>query len=126
MTLWKDRIVVAGGIDDSSHILHRVDYFDLKEGVWKDMNSLPNSRARLSLDVMNDKLYATCGVCGTTESFYSDCLDILEYKEDSHNWNPVTKLKSGRFSYSSVVVGTGLYILGGFGGAPGGGTFYRP
>ena len=79
--------------------------------------SLPNSRARLSLDVMNDKLYATCGVCGTTESFYSDCLDILEYKEDSHNWNPVTKLKSGRFSYSSVVVGTGLYILGGFGGA---------
>jgi hypothetical protein len=41
VVLWQDKIVVAGGTDDSSRFMRRVDYFDLKDQVWKSLASLP-------------------------------------------------------------------------------------
>lgn len=124
MALWKDRAVVAGGIDDSSHFMRRVDYFDLINQVWKSMPSLPEGRARFSLNTMSDVLYATVGVCGENNQFYTNCRDILYYDDSMKLWQPQATLASGRYGNASVVNKNTLYLIGGYSMDPQMGTFY--
>ncbi len=124
MALWNDAIVVAGGIDDSTHFMRRVDYYDLKTQVWKALPSLPQGRCRFSLSVQNGKLYANGGVCGTNDQFYTNCLEIHEYDETVKKWVIQTKLTSGRYGHASVTRGDELYMIGGYGVSANPATFY--
>ncbi len=124
VTLWNDKLVVAGGVDDSAKILSRVDYFDLTNQVWKIMTPLPSPRARLSLTVYNNRIYANGGVCGEVEQFNTNCEEILYYNDDSRNWNLQNKLKMGRSGHASVTIGDGMYMIGGYGADPKAGTVY--
>lgn len=124
MTLWKDRVVVAGGIDDSSHFMRRVDYFDLINQIWKSMPSLPEGRARFSLNSVTDVLYATVGVCGTDNQFYTNCKDILYYDDSLKLWQKQASLASGRYGNATAVVNANLYLIGGYSMDPQMGTFY--
>ncbi len=124
VTLWKERIVVAGGIDDSSHFMRRVDYFDLIHKVWKSMPSLPEGRSRFSLNSVDDILYATVGVCGENNQFYTNCKEILYYDDSSKLWQKQASLTSGRYSNAAVVNNSILYLVGGYSIDPQMGTFY--
>lgn len=124
VTLWNDRLVVAGGVGDSAKILSRVDYYDLTNQVWKMMTPLPSPRARLSLTVYNNKIYANGGVCGEVEQFNTNCEEVLFYDEESRNWNLQNKLKMGRSGHVSVMVGDGMYMIGGYGADPKAGMVY--
>ena len=124
VTLWQDKIVVAGGIDDSSNFMRRVDYYDLKLNVWKEMTSLPDPRCRLTLSVLGGQLISSSGVCGTNERTYGDCLDILIYNDTSKIWKTQGMLKKGRFGHASVSDGNKMYAIGGYGFEKGTGTFY--
>ncbi|MEP7268610.1 MAG: hypothetical protein ABI844_13360 [Saprospiraceae bacterium] len=124
MTLWNDKIVVAGGVDDSSHIVKRVDYYDLKDQVWKYITPLPEGRCRFSLLAYDDKLFAIGGSCGENEQSNKNCDKILYYHEESRNWNVQTTLTSGRNSQLAVNKGDELYLIGGYGADPKTGTIY--
>lgn len=124
VTLWNDRLVVAGGVDDSARILSKVDYYDLTNQVWKMMTPLPSPRARLSLTVYNNKIYANGGICGEVEQFNSNCEEIMFYNDESKNWNLQNKLKMGRSGHVSLMVGDGMYMIGGYGVDPKAGTVY--
>lgn len=124
MTLWKDRVVVAGGVDDSSHFMRRVDYYDLTLNAWKAMASLPEGRCRFSLNVMDDILYATMGVCGVDEQFYTNCKDILFYNDSAKTWQNQASLSSGRYGNASAIYNSTLYAIGGYSADPKLGTFY--
>ncbi len=124
MALWNDRIVVAGGVDDSSHFMRRVDYFDLNLQVWKSMPSLPNGRCRFSLNSVLGILYATVGVCGEDNQFYTNCKDILFYDDSLKSWEQQAALSSGRYGNASAVSNSILYLIGGHNMDPKLGTFY--
>jgi len=124
MALWNNRVVVAGGIDDSSNFMRRVDYYDLINLVWKSMPSLPEGRCRFSLNLVNDILYATVGACGTNNQFYTNCRDILFYNDSTKLWQNQATLGSGRFGNAAVVHKSDLYLIGGYNMDPKMGTFY--
>lgn len=115
VALWNDKIVVAGGVNDSSNLVDRVDYYDLKDQVWKFINPIPTQRARFSMNVYNNKLYINGGVCGTNEQFHENCNDIIYYDENDRVWKTQSRLKSGRFGHASVNIGDAMYMIGGYG-----------
>lgn len=124
VVIWQDKIVVAGGTDDSSHYCRRVDYYDLKDQVWKSMSPLPNPRSRLTLSVQNGMLYISFGICGANDQSYANCLDVMQYDEPSRNWKAQAKLNSGRSGNIGVTYHDILYVIGGFGVDSKIGTFY--
>lgn len=124
VALWNDRIVVAGGINDSSQFLRRVDYYDLKDQVWKEMASLPNGWCRSTLSVQNGLLYISCGVCGTNEKSYTNCMEIYLYDEATKSWKPQAKLTTGRYNNAGVTYKNSLYAIGGYGMDKSVGTFF--
>ncbi|MEO5582918.1 MAG: hypothetical protein ABIR66_09510 [Saprospiraceae bacterium] len=113
--LWQDKIVVAGGTDDSSRFSRRVDYYDLKDQVWKSMTSLPDPRSRLTLSVQSGMLYVNFGICGPHDQSYTNCLEVLQYDEHLRVWKVQAKLNSGRSGNIGMANNNTLYIIGGFG-----------
>lgn len=124
MTLWGDKVVVAGGIDDSAHIMRRVDYYDLVDFVWKELPSLPAPRARFSLTVNEDKLYASCGICGDNTHSFINCQELLFFDDAAKSWKIQNKLTTGRFDHVAISKGDEIYLVGGNGFDPKVGTFY--
>jgi hypothetical protein len=114
-TLWKDKIIVAGGVDDSSHFMRRVDYYDLQDKAWKFLASLPEPRSRFSLVAYDDILYATGGNCGPHEQNYKVCLDILAYNSEQGQWVVQTNLSSGRYNHLALHADHTMFLIGGYG-----------
>jgi hypothetical protein len=69
-------------------------------------------------------LYASFGVCGPNFQSYANCLDVLQYDEQTRTWEVQAKLTSGRSGNIGVTAGNVLYIIGGVGTEKNMGTFY--
>jgi hypothetical protein len=124
MVLWNEKIIVAGGVDDSSHLMSRVDYYDLKDQVWRMFASLPQGRARFQLNIYDSILYANGGACGENERTYSPCTEVVSYNDSTMQWEILTNIPSSRFGHVSVSNGPELYMIGGYGLVPNMGTYY--
>lgn len=124
MILWNDKIIVAGGVDDSSNLMSRVDYYDLNDQVWRMFASLPQGRARFYLNIYDNMLYANGGACGENERSYSPCIEVVSYNDSTMQWEILTDIPSSRFGHVSVSNGPELYMIGGYGLVPKMGTYY--
>ena len=93
-----------------------VEVYDPATNTWAKRAHMPTKRAALSVEVVNDQVYAIGGhgwprVGNRNGPFLTV---IEEYDPNTNRWRKVKDMPDARVSFSTVVVGNAIYLIGGF------------
>jgi hypothetical protein len=110
-TLWKGRIVVAGGYTDDVASSNRVDLFDPEAGSWSRGPDLPAATEYSSLAVLGDRLYLVGGLVKQPEGEPTNAVYSIGPGEKA--WRKEASLLVPRGGVATVAVGDVLLAMGG-------------
>ncbi len=111
-------IYVMGGNSDEDEIEKKVEFFDVSEGKWEDVEELEVRRDGLSALVLNDRMYAIGGF-GTEDDddIPAQFLNSTEYYDSGlDKWilDNTWQMNLSRASFTAVIFNESAFILGGF------------
>ncbi len=107
--IYKDKVWLIGGKNQSGISITTVDCYDLKQGRWQPaVSELSHARYNAAAVVYEDKIYVIGG--------YNDrqILNLVEYYDpDDKKWKEFYPLQHPREGASAVVFNGKLYVIGG-------------
>jgi hypothetical protein len=110
VTIWKDRVVCAGGIDEYHKAVATVRVFDPGTETWGFLPPLPEARNRLCLSSMGGTLVAVGGEDSSGEALSS----TLIFSEKEQRWEPGPSLAVKRKNFALMPLGPMLVATGGW------------
>jgi len=107
--VYKDKVWLIGGKDQSGNSISTVDCYDFKQGKWQpDVSELLHARYNAAAVVYDDKIYVIGGYNNR------QILNLVEYYDaNDKKWKDFTPLKHPREGASAVVFNDKLYVIGG-------------
>lgn len=111
------RVMVLGGFDGNAQIVDRVDIYDPHSDSWSAGTPLPAERHHINAAVVGGKLYLVGSLKGL--SFFEDG-SVFEFDPHDDEWAEKTPMPPGSERGASAVgvIGTKIYVAGGFRGGP--------
>jgi N-acetylneuraminic acid mutarotase len=111
--VYDDKIYVIGGSIGES-FTSKVEVYDPMDDIWRTLASLPMPRADLTASVVGDKIYLIGGKASSNVSpYYTQTNDNQVYDIKTNTWSTRTSMPIALQGYTSVVIGTKVYIMGG-------------
>ncbi|UCH13111.1 MAG: T9SS type A sorting domain-containing protein [Bacteroidales bacterium] len=110
------KIYVAGGVKDiinQSSAYGSVEVYDTETYNWYSVHNMQSSRCFLTLEAVNNKIYAIGGAYAT---FGAAKNVVEEYDPVTNKWLTKTGMPDSRYAHSSCVVDDKIYVFGGIGG----------
>lgn len=97
-----------------------VEVYDPATDIWRKRANMPTKRDGLGVGVVNNRIYAIGGN-GWPQGIRGGpfLMDIEMYDPHTHRWQQKPKMLELRTSFSTVVGGDDIYLIGGFTGEAG-------
>ena len=98
----------------------RVDVYEPATDTWGKGRNMPTRRDAPDVEVVNNRIYAIGGAGWPQVGNRGgpDLKVIEEYTPKTHRWRKKKEMPELRTSFRTVVVGTDIYLIGGFVSAP--------
>ncbi|XP_017309164.1 kelch-like protein 40b isoform X1 [Ictalurus punctatus] len=113
VTVYKDKIYVAGGVTDNG-LTGTMEVYDIKSNKWSEFVEFPQERSSLSLITVGNGIYAVGGFAmfpseNCEELTPREMNDIWRYDESERKWNGI--LREIRYASGATVLGVRLNTL---------------
>lgn len=99
-----------------SRRVNLVEAYDPATDTWVERANMPTKRAALSVEVVNDRIYAIGGrgwpQVGNRGGPFITVIE--EYDPKTNQWRKEKEMPDVRLSFSTVVVNNAIYLIGGF------------
>ena len=96
--------------------INLVEVYDPATDTWAKRANMPTKRAALGVEVVNDRIYAIGGrgwpQVGNRGGPFVTAVE--EYDPKTNRWRKEKDMPDIRLSFSTVVVGSEIYLIGGF------------
>jgi N-acetylneuraminic acid mutarotase len=107
------RIYVLGGFTDTLAIVNRVEAYDPAADEWVETASLPIAMHHANVAVVNERIYVVGALIG---GGFTAIGDAFVYDPGANGWTQLTSMPLGteRGAAGTAVIGTKIYVAGGF------------
>jgi hypothetical protein len=106
--IYDNKLFICGGIQNN-YTSSIVEVYNKHTNQCEVYKNMVEPRARFSLFVYNDELYAV----GGNEYNRSSITSIEKMNKDTHEWVLVTNLGENRQGCSSILIGSKIFLIGG-------------
>jgi len=103
--------------------LNFVEEYDPSSDAWTSKAPMPTARASATAVAYNNKIYLFGGYYEDDYSARTNYAEVIVYDPASNTWTNETRLPKLLSSPAIAVVGDNAYVIGGYTGDPGAGTF---
>ena len=110
-------LYVTGGYDNLFQLLSDVEMYTPASNTWSATAPLPAARGRHAAVAVRSAIYVLGGRGGRARGANRATLcSVLKFDSTQGTWSEVAPMPAGRLACAACVIGSNIYMFGGFGG----------
>jgi hypothetical protein len=106
-------VYVTGGCDDNADSISMVERYSPSSDTWSIMNCLPETRAHHTAASVDLAMYV---LGGNVNGEFGTTASVIKFDSVESTWNEVMPMPDGRSGLTSCVIGSDIFVFGGFDG----------